>query len=106
MALLSSLAEVIRSKNASPFRTTLDIFFADSDTYELVRDSGALSRESIARSYNVALDQVEGIYFVEQARGIKVTIRKTYPADHFHSTDCYGAQAHLPLLRFEIPENG
>jgi hypothetical protein len=101
---IGALAEVVRSKNASPFRVTLDLLFADQATYEHVKRSGALTVPAIAHAYEIAQEQVEGIYFVDQARGIKVTIRKTYPSDHFRSWDCYGAQQHLPLAALEVPE--
>ncbi len=38
------LATVLRSKNAGPFRTTLDILFDDDEPYLRVRDSGVLTR--------------------------------------------------------------
>jgi hypothetical protein len=101
---LGAVADVVRSKNASPFRVTLDVFFSDPAAYEILKQSAILTPETIAGIYDVELGQVEGIYFVDQARGVKVTIRKTYPSDHFHSTDCYGAQQHLPLSNLEIPE--
>jgi hypothetical protein len=101
---MGALAEVVRSKNASPFRVTLDLFFAEQSAYEHVKASGVLTFESIAAAYGVEIEQVEGIYFVDQARGVKVTIRKTYPSDHFHSSDCYGAQQHLPPARLEVPQ--
>ena len=103
---IGALAEVVRSKNASPFRVTLDLFFADDASYRRLKDSGVLTVPAIAEAYGVELDQVEGIYFVDQARGVKVTIRKTYPSDHFRSTDCYGAQQHLPLAAIEVPDSG
>ena len=101
---ISALAEVVRSKNASPFRVTVDLLFADRATYEHVKRSGVLTVQAVADAYEVAREQVEGIYFVDQARGVKVTIRKTYPSDHFLSWDCYGAQQHLPLAALEVPD--
>ncbi|MFX1589594.1 MAG: DUF4387 family protein [Promethearchaeota archaeon] len=37
MALLVDLAKVIRSKNAGPFMTTIDIFFDERENYEKVK---------------------------------------------------------------------
>jgi hypothetical protein len=104
LATLDTLATVIRSKNASPFRLTIDIFFESSVSYRKVKNSGVLTTELVARLYNVSERQVEGIFFVDQALGIKITIIKEYPSDHFLSHDCYGAQQHLPLLFVQIPE--
>lgn len=69
-----------------------------------MKDSGVLSKESVAEWYRISKDLVEGIYFVDQALGIKITLIKEYPSDHFLSRDCYGAQQHLPLLEVEIPD--
>ena len=101
---LDSLASVIRSKNASPFKVTLDIFFDEQSKYEKVKDSGVLAKKYIAELYGIPDELVEGIYFVDQALGIKITLIKQYPSNHFLSRDCYGAQQHLPLLNVEIPD--
>jgi hypothetical protein len=101
---LDSLASVIRSKNASPFKVTLDIFFDEQSKFKKVKDSGILTKKYIAELYGIPDGLVEGIYFVDQALGIKITLIKEYPSDHFLSRDCYGAQQHLPLLKIEIPE--
>ena len=99
---ISSLAKVIRSKNAGPFRTTLDLFFDDPESYRKVKDSGVLTRELIAELYRQPLERVEGVYFVDAAMGIKITLTKEYPSDNFRSRDNYGAQQHVPLLEIEI----
>ena len=41
---LSDLAKTIRSKNAGVDKYTFDVIFADRASYELVRESGVLSR--------------------------------------------------------------
>ena len=45
---LSELAKTVRSKNAGVDRITFDIIFRDRESYELVKDSGVLTRESVA----------------------------------------------------------
>lgn len=99
---ISALAKVIRSKNAGPFRTTLDLFFDDQASYQRVKESGALTRESVAELYRQPVERVEGIYFVDAALGVKITLVKEYPSDNFMGRDCYGAQQHVPLLDLEI----
>jgi len=99
---ISALAKVIRSKNAGPFRTTLDLFFDDREAYEKVKDSGVLTREAVAKLYRQPVERVEGVYFVDSALGIKITLVKEYPSDNFLGRDCYGAQQHVPLLEIEI----
>ena len=46
--ILADVAQVIRSKNAGPRTLTLDIMFADSQTYERVVSSGAINAAKVA----------------------------------------------------------
>jgi len=99
------LAKVLRSKNAGPFRTTFDILFDADEPYQRVRDSGVLTKEHIAELYGIRPEDVYGIFFVDAARGIKITIPK--PIDMASGDprcrDLFGAQQHIPLLGIEVP---
>ena len=103
---LYKLAKVLRSKNAGPFVTTFDIFFERERDYLRVRDSGVLTQEYIAGLYHIKLKDVLGIYHLDAANGIKITIKK--PEDMAtgdpHCRDTYSAQQYLPLLDIEIPQ--
>ncbi len=99
---LKDLATVIRSKNASPFITTLDLFFENRDNYVKVKETGVLTSERIADLYKLPSDHVLGIWFVDDCQGIKISILKHVPSDHPLSTDLYGAQQNAPLLDIEI----
>ncbi len=46
--LLSEHASIIRSKNAGPFCLTIDVFFADAESYELARSSTLLTVPGVA----------------------------------------------------------
>ena len=102
---LSELAKVLRSKNAGPFLTTLDILFDANEPYQRVKDSGVLTKEYIAKLYGIRPEDVLGIFYVDAARGIKMTIPK--PIDMAcgdpKCRDLFGAQQHLPLLDIEVP---
>jgi hypothetical protein len=100
---LKDLATVIRSKNASPFVTTLDVFFASRENYETVKASGVLTKELLAKLYKLPLDSVLGVWFVDDCQGIKMSILKHVPSDHPLAADLYGAQQNAPLLDVEIP---
>src|SRR5690606_42041970 len=47
---LSSIASVIRSKNAGPFLLTFDVLFESFDEYLEVWEGGSFTRDNIARS--------------------------------------------------------
>ncbi len=104
MVKLMELAKVIRAKNASPFLTIFDIFFVTDDTYKIVEDSGIITRELFAKLYSIPATDVLGIYFVDPAKGIKITIRKPgWSSGDIECTDMYSSQQHAPLLDVEIP---
>ncbi len=102
---LHELATVLRSKSAGPFRNTIDIFFDEEGPYRRVRDSGALTGELVARLYGIAPDEVTGIFFVDAARGIKITVSKPFDvaSGDPECRDIYGAQYYIPLLDVDIP---
>jgi len=71
---LKELATVLRSKSAGPFMNTIDIFLETDETYRRVRDSGILTKDLIAELYHIRPEEVLGIFFVDEARGIKITV--------------------------------
>ena len=50
---LAELAKTIRSKNAGTDKITFDVIFREKETYDLVKRSGALTRESVCDVLNV-----------------------------------------------------
>ncbi|HHT72955.1 MAG TPA: DUF4387 domain-containing protein [Firmicutes bacterium] len=101
---LMDYAEVIRSKNASPFITTLDIFFSDGEKYQTVRDSEAITPQAIAELYKIPLEDVLGIWFVDECLGIKISFLKPVPSDDPTCADLYGAQQSSPLFELKIDQ--
>ncbi len=100
---LADLAPVIRSKNASPFITVLDVFFDSEAAYWKVVQSGVLSTANIAKLYRIPEGDVLGVYQVHGCLGIKVAYLKPKPSDDIRAGDVYGAQQNAPLLAMDIP---
>ena len=75
---LVDIAQVIRSKNAGPRTTTLDIIFSSDSDYRRVRDGGAVNAQVIATLYDVPLDGDPG------------------------DRDVYGAQQHARLFGIAV----
>lgn len=99
---LRDLAAIIRSKNAGPYRLTFDILFRDDAVFRKVCESGAVSRESVARAYGVTPGQVSSIFVVPMGRAIKLTLlRPVGQGDHGES-DIYGCQQHVPLMELPV----
>jgi hypothetical protein len=103
---IADVAKLVRSKNAGPFQLTVDALFATRADYELVRGSGALTREAVALAYRIPVDQVLAIHYWDAALAIKVTLRRATSAGGPGDNDCYGAQQHAPLLSFLVPTRG
>jgi hypothetical protein len=103
MARLETFARVIRSKNATPFYLTLDIFFETSANYSKVKESNALNKETIAELYKVPLNFVKNIIFIDSVLAVKIVMLKRVPSGDPGFLDIYGMQQNIPLLGVEIP---
>jgi len=101
---LGEIADIVRSKTAGPFELTLDVIFPDCASFEMVRKSGALSRDRIAMAYGVAPDDVISTHFFEPAWAFKATLVRPISSGSVGDTDVYGAQQHAPLMGLEIDE--
>ena len=102
MRTIQQCAVMCRSKNAGPFEVTIDIAFADRETYEKVKASGVVCAQLIAERYSVAVGDV---IFTAYDAGLafKATIPRAVPAGDFGDTDVYGCQQHALLLDVELP---
>ena len=94
-------ASLVRSKNAGPFVLTLDVLFSDRETYEKVRDSGALDREVVAAIYGVPLDDLDR-YVCDNALALKFSMPRWLPQGDFGDGDMHGGQQYAPLLDIEV----
>ena len=100
---IRELASVIRTKNAGPFIMTADIIFDDPQRYEKVKKSGIITRDEIARLYQVPLEDVLSIHHFDEGRCIKINIRRPVTSGDIGDTDVLAMQQHAPLLLIEIP---
>lgn len=100
---LHELAKTIRSKNAGVDRITFDIIFREKENYELVKQSGVITRDSIADLYKVAKERVCDFVEFDPAFAIKFTIQRNRPSGSPGEGDIFGCQQYPPLLDLEIP---
>lgn len=99
---LRDYASIIRSKNAGPYRLTVDILFRDEELFRKVCESGAVSRESVARAYGIAPDRISSLFVVPMGRAIKVTLLRPVGQGDFGDSDMYGCQQHVPLMDLPV----
>ncbi len=100
---LNELAGTIRSKDAGVNMITFDIIFYNFEIYQKVKKSGALTRESIARLYNLKPERISHFVEFDPAGAIKFTIYRTTPNGSPGDWDVLGCQYYGPLLDVEIP---
>lgn len=95
---LSELAKTIRSKNAGVNKITFDIIFRDRDTYEAVKRSGAVTRESVAALYGIGQERISDFVEYDPGLAIKFTFYRLVPSGSAGDGDIFGAQQYAPLL--------
>jgi hypothetical protein len=94
---LTTLAHVIRSKNAGPTQLTIDIFFRDIMCYRLAVASSALSCVEVAELYQLPAEAVTRYELVD-ILALKFSMPRRVCAGDPGDGDVYGAQQHAPLL--------
>jgi hypothetical protein len=100
---LTDYAKVIRSKNSGPFELTFDVMFDSQEPYEIVKKSGAINFESMARIFAVPRETVLVCTAFDAARAFKITIKRPVSSGDLQDRDVYGCQQHLPLTTLKIP---
>ena len=103
---LSEIAKTIRSKNAGVDKYTFDVIFPDRASYDLVSESGVLSRAAVCRIFAVAPERITDHVAFEPALAIKFTIARLTPSGSPGDADIFGAQQYGPLLDIEVPGAG
>jgi hypothetical protein len=100
---LGELAKFLRSKNAGPFKLTLDVFFKNSQDYKKVKASGVINKGLISKLYRLDNQEDVSIINFDQAGAIKITFPRRVASGNIGDSDIYGAQQHVPLYEVEIP---
>ncbi len=98
---VGDLADLVRSKNAGPFWQTIDVFFADDETYRAVADNASLTTEAIARLYRVDADTVF-IYRLPDIRVVKVSFPRPTIQGGRADRDMHAGQQHIPLAELAL----
>lgn len=102
---LSDLAKTIRSKNAGTDKITFDIIFRERDVYETVKRSKVLTREKMAKLFNISGNRITDFVEYDPANAIKFTILRHRPSGSPGDPDIFGAQQYAPLLDIEVDCN-
>ena len=100
---LVDLAKTIRSKNAGTDRITFDIIFREQGNYDLVKKSKCLTRDTVAKIFDIPASRIVDFVEFDPANAIKFTINRLVPSGSFGEGDVFGCQQYPPLLDIEIP---
>ena len=100
---LREIADIVRSKNAGPYRITFDILCKEKANYEVIRNSGAITAETVAKAYGLQVSDVSSFFQIEMANAIKITIRRPRAQGSAGEGDMYGCQQHVPLMNMLVP---
>jgi Domain of unknown function (DUF4387) len=100
---LREIAKVVRSKNAKPFRITLDVIFERREVFEYVKSTNALTIETVARAYGLPTRSFTSSFVFEPGLAFKFTFERPVVQGALGDSDIYGAQQHAPLLDLRIP---
>lgn len=99
---LPDLCTAIRSKQAGPYRLTLDVIFKTDDIYQQVKASDQIDKEMIAGRYRIQEDQITQLVFYDPGRALKISMIRPKVAGDPGDGDVYGCQQHAPLLGIEL----
>jgi hypothetical protein len=100
---LGELAKTVRSKNAGTDRITFDVIFRDRSTYDLVRNSGVLTREAVSDLFGVPDSRITDFVYFDPAFAIKFTLQRLSPSGGPGERDVFGCQQYPPLLGIRVP---
>ena len=68
-----------------------------------MRDSGVLSRDSVARLFSIDAARITDFVVFEPANAIKFTIKRLKPSGSPGEHDVFGAQQYPPLFDVIVP---
>ena len=100
---LDELCNVLRSKNAGPFRVSVDIMFKDAKVYRAIVDSKLLTKDTVAQAYGIPLEDITNFETFDNVSAIKATIKRKIASGSPGDSDCYGMNQEGPLLQISFP---
>lgn len=107
---LGDIAKVVRSKNAGPYELTFDVIFDDPAIYHIVKSSGLLNEERVAKLFDRSVDEIIWCGFFDPALGFKVTLPRKRNgifsiSGGFMEDDVHGSQQYMPLMDMPLDDS-
>ena len=98
---ISNKAKFVRSKNAGPFWVTMDIFAANKDDYEVIKNSPHMNKKELGDLFDTD-PEVLKLFFMDDLNVIKVSIPRKMPQGARYERDMHAGQQYIPLLDYEL----
>ena len=89
---------IVRSKDAGPFRFTLDVIFNDRNQFEAMKDSGIWNREYLCKLCRIPDSEVDECLCYEPAMAFKFTYQRPVSSGAFGDIVICGSQRPVRLL--------
>jgi len=102
LVALPALTEILRSKNAGSYEITFDIVFRNLTCHERAQKPGKLTKERIAKLYNIKPENVVARQFFRQAEASKCTIPRGGIAGSFGDRDLNASQQYALWLGIRV----
>ncbi len=99
---LADLAHEVRSKNAGPFWTTLDVFFKDTAGYAVASDESVLNEKTVAELYDLDVADVR-LFRIPSLLVVKISFPRPVPQGGLRDRDMHSGQHHVPLALMRVP---
>jgi hypothetical protein len=101
MANISQTAKYVRSKNAGPFKITVDIFCGTEENFEKMRASKTVTAETVANIYGVPASSVQQ-FFLPNLWVVKFSFPRIKPQGDRYENDMHGGQQYIRMLDLEV----
>ena len=93
---------IVRSKDAGPFRFTLDVIFNNKEQFERMKASGVWNRENLSKLCRIDLKDIDECLVYEPAMAFKCPYQRPISSGAFGDNDIYGSQQHVSLYGIEF----
>ncbi|MEV6630260.1 DUF4387 domain-containing protein [Actinoplanes sp. NPDC051470] len=95
---VGDLAVEVRSKNAGPFWTTMELFMRDESGFQAV---SFVDATVVARLYDVAEDSVQ-IFRIPSLKAVKISFPRPVTQGSLRDRDMHAGQHHVPLAQLAL----
>ena len=101
MATVQDLAQYVRSKNAGPFWVTMEIFCDNDESYQKIKFSPNVTRETVAKLYGVEAQAMKK-FDIDSIRVVKFSYPRPNPSGHRYENDMHSGQQYIRLAELEV----